>query len=157
MIRIKILIIAALLVTGFTGCAQQHQQKVEKMKTINNSTEEDEILALIRHFTQWMIDRNIAEMDKVIDTDFSLTHITGYVQPKNEWFAEIEKESMKYYSYKEVKTSVEVKGDKAVFTGQNLLDARIWGSRNTWRLQQTMQLEKRNGKWIILKSVAKTF
>lgn len=127
------------------------------MKTINNSTEEDEILALIRHFTQWMIDRNIAEMDKVIDTDFSLTHITGYVQPKNEWFAEIEKESMKYYSYKEVKTSVEVKGDKAVFTGQNLLDARIWGSRNTWRLQQTMQLEKRNGKWIILKSVAKTF
>ena len=64
---------------------------------------------------------------------------------------------MKYYSYKEVKTSVEIFGDKAKFVGQNILDARIWGSRNNWRLQQTMQLEKRNGKWIILKSVATTF
>ena len=79
------------------------------------------------------------------------------MQPKEEWFAEIEIERMKYYSYKEVKTVVKIDGDKATFVGQNLLDARIWGTRNIWHLQQTMQLEQRNGKWIILTSAATTF
>lgn len=127
------------------------------METTNNKNDEAQILALVRQLTQLMIERNTIEMNKIFDKDFTLTHITGYVQPKEEWFAEIEKESMKYYSYREVNTSVKINGDKAEFIGQNILDARIWGSRNNWRLQQTMQLEKRNGKWIILKSVAKTF
>lgn len=104
-----------------------------------------------------MIDRNTVAISKIVDTNFTLTHITGYVQSKAEWFSEIESERMKYYSYQEVKTTVNIDGNKAVFVGQNLLDARIWGSRNKWRLQQTMQLEKRNGKWIILQSVATTF
>jgi hypothetical protein len=73
------------------------------------------------------------------------------------WFSEIKTAGMKYYSYREVKTWMDIDGDKATFVGQNVLDARIWGTRNNWRLQQTMRLEKRNGKWIILNSVATIF
>lgn len=124
-------------------------------KTANN--DESKVLAVTRQLTELMIKRDTKAMNKIVDSDFTLTHITGYVQPKKEWFNEIETESMKYYSYNELKISVKVSGSKATFIGQNLLDARIWGSRNTWRLQQTMQLEKRNGKWIILNSVATTF
>ena len=116
-----------------------------------------EILQLTRKLTQLMIEQDLKGLSEILDTHFTLTHITGYVQPKDEWFSEIESERMKYYSYNEVHTSVEIEGDRATFVGQNLLDARIWGTRNTWRLQQTMQLEKRNGKWIIMKSVATTF
>lgn len=64
---------------------------------------------------------------------------------------------MKYYSSKEVNHTVKVNGNAADVVIQNLVDARIWGTRNTWRLQQKMKLEKRNGTWIILKSVASTF
>lgn len=124
-------------------------------ETINK--DEVQIRQLARQLTELMIARNTTEINKIVDSSFTLTHITGYVQSKKEWFAELESESMKYYSYKEVKTSVNIDGDKATFMSQNLLDARIWGSRNTWRLQQTMQLEKRNGKWIILKTEATTF
>ncbi len=127
------------------------------METDQNDNNKSQVLDVTRQLTTLMIDRNISELDKILDAHFTLIHITGYVQPKEEWFSEIESERMKYYSYKEVKTSVEIFGDKAKFVGQNILDARIWGSRNNWRLQQTMQLEKRNGKWIILKSVATTF
>jgi hypothetical protein len=118
---------------------------------------ETQILQVTQQLTELMIKKDTAAIGKIVATDFTLTHITGYVQSKAEWFAEIESEGMKYYSYKEVKTSVKIDGDKATFVGQNLLDARIWGSRNNWRLQQTMQLEKRGGNWIILKSVATTF
>lgn len=119
--------------------------------------DEAQILALARKFTRLMIDRNTAELEKMVDKDFSLTHITGYVQPKAEWFKEIERENMKYYAAEELSHSVKVNGNTAEFVQRNLLDARIWGSRNKWRLQQTMTLEKRNGTWIILKSAARTF
>jgi len=116
-----------------------------------------EVLDVTRRLKQLMIDKNLVELDKVLDKNFTLTHITGYLQSKEEWLSEIQSERMKYYSYKEVSTTVAVNGDNATFVGQNILDARIWGSRNKWRLQQTLQLEKRSGKWIILKSLATTF
>lgn len=127
------------------------------MQTEEIKTNELQVLSVARKLTQLSIDRDMVGLNNLLDANFTLTHITGYVQSKKEWLAEIESEGMKYYSYKEVKNTVKLDGDKAVFVGQNLLDARIWGSRNSWRLQQTMELEKRNGKWIILKSVARTF
>jgi len=133
------------------------QTKFNKETMETDKTDTIQVLEVTRRLTELMIDRNTVAISKIVDTNFTLTHITGYVQSKAEWFAEIESERMKYYSYQEVKTTVNIDGHKAIFVGQNLLDARIWGSRNKWRLQQTMQLEKRNGKWIILQSVATTF
>lgn len=119
--------------------------------------DEAEILAVTRQLTQWMVEKDTVAMRTITDESFSITHITGYVQPRQEWFAEIDRESMKYYSAKEVAHKIIIEGNKAVFMNQNLLDARIWDSRNTWRLQQNMQLEKQGGKWIILNSVVKIF
>lgn len=127
------------------------------MEILKIKDEKSKIITVSRQLTQMMIEKDTAGIEKIVDADFTLTHITGFVQTKKDWLAEIETESMKYYSYQEVKTSVEINDDKAIFIGQNLLDARIWGTRNNCRLQQTMQFEKRNGDWIILKSVAKIF
>ena len=140
-----------------TACSQINSKPQKAMETDKTDSNESQILNVTRQLTQLMIEKNTEAIDKIVDTHFTLTHITGYVQSKAEWFSEIENERMKYYSYKQVKTSVKIDGNKARFVGRNLLDARIWGTRNNWRLQQTMELEKRNGKWIILKSVATTF
>lgn len=136
------------------ACAQSNSKPPIAMEIENNKSQ---ILQVTRQLTELMIKRDTAAINKIVAADFTLTHITGYVQTKEEWFCEIESERMKYYSYKEVSTTIKIDVDSATFIGQNLLDARIWGSRNNWRLQQTMELEKRNGKWIILKSVATTF
>lgn len=127
------------------------------MEILKIKDEKSKIITVSRQLTQMMIEKDTAGIEKIVDEDFTLTHITGFLQTKKDWLTEIETKSMKYYSYKEVKTSVEINDDRATFIGQNLLDARIWGTRNNWRLQQTMQFEKRNGDWIILKSVAKIF
>ena len=138
---------------SLASCAQNNQPKM------NDTLKADEaqVLAVVRQLAQLMINRDTTAMNDILDQHYTLTHMTGYVQPKAEWFDEVRKESMKYYSAKEVAHSVTINGDKANVTMQNLVDARIWGSRNTWRLQQKMTLEKRGGKWIILKSVASTF
>lgn len=154
----KLIIISLLLSTSLSGCAKNsHSTQDTTVMEQQMTNDEAQILVLTRKFTQLMFDRNTAELDKIVDKNFSLTHITGYVQPKAEWFKEIEQESMKYYAVEEVSHSVKVNGDTAEFVQHNLLDARIWGSRNKWRVQQTMDLEKRNGTWVILKSVARTF
>jgi hypothetical protein len=152
MVYFKVLLLTILLTT-----TTANSQTRSKPQTAMEIDDKSQVIALTRQLTQLMIDKDTAGLNNILDTHFTLTHITGYVQSKAEWLAEIESERMKYYAYKEVKTAVEINGNNATFTGQNLLDARIWGSRNNWRLQQKMLLEKRNGKWIILTSVATTF
>lgn len=147
----------SLFLISASACSQINSKPETIMETDKIESDELQVLNITRQLTQLMIEKNTEAIDKIVDSNFTLTHITGYVQSKEEWFSEIESERMKYYSYKEVKTTVKIDGDKATFAGQNILDARIWGSRNNWRLQQTMLLEKPNGKWIILKSVATTF
>ena len=116
-----------------------------------------EVYAVVNKLSKLMIARDTSSMTKILDEDFTLTHITGYVQPKAEWLNEVEKESMKYFSAIEVNHEIKIAGNTADVMFQSLIDARIWGSRNIWRLQQKMKLEKRNGTWIILSSIASTF
>lgn len=104
-----------------------------------------------------MMARDIRGMQGILDENYTLTHMTGYVQPREEWFKEVESESMKYYSVTEVSKNVKINGNRAEVVDRNLVDARIWGSRHTWRLQQILSMEKRSGKWVILKSVASPF
>jgi hypothetical protein len=143
----------AVALVSLASCAQNNQQAMKE--TLD--TGEAQVLAVVRQLAQLMINRDTASMNDILDEKYTLTHMTGYVQPKAEWFDEVIKESMKYYSAQEVKHSLTVNGNIATAIMQNLVDARIWGTRNNWRLQQTMQLEKRNGKWVILKSIATTF
>lgn len=124
----------------------------------NNIEDENlAVMAVVRQLAQLMIARDTVAMNKILDKNYTLTHMTGYVQSKSEWFDEVARESMKYYSAKEVNHTIKVNGNTAEVLTQDLVDARIWGSRHTWRLQQKMKLEKRNGTWIILSSVASTF
>lgn len=155
----KLFLLTTMLAFSLNSCGKNIETEPSKMNSVVAQAQNDEaqILALTRQFTQLMIARDTASLNKIVDTHFTLTHITGYVQPKSEWFAEIQQESMKYYSAEEVSRSLDVQGNRATFVQRNLLDARIWGSRNKWRLQQTMTLEKRGEKWVILQSVAKTF
>lgn len=138
---------------SLTACTQNNSFAMQ-----NNIEDENlAVMAVVRQLAQLMIARDTVAMNKILDKNYTLTHMTGYVQSKSEWFDEVARESMKYYSAKEVNHTIKVNGNTAEVVTQDLVDARIWGGRHTWRLQQKMILEKRNGAWIILSSVASTF
>jgi len=150
----KHVLLTAFILGGPIDVSAQNTEPAMQQNTIN---EEAAVLATVRQLAQLMIARDTVSMNNILDEHYTLTHMTGYVQPKSEWFGEVQKETMRYYSAKEVGHQVKLKGNKAEVTVKNMVDARIWGSRNTWRLQQQMKLENRNGKWIILQSIASTF
>lgn len=122
-----------------------------------NQHEEAKVIATVRQLAILMVEKDIEGMREILDTNYTLTHMTGYIQPKEEWFNEVIRESMQYYSAQEVSYNVTINNDTAEVTVRNLVDARIWGNRHTWQLQQKMKLKKSGEKWIILKSVASTF
>lgn len=144
-----------MLSIGSIVAEARHKPTDMMMNTIND--DQEAALAVVRELAELMITRDTVAMNKILDDRYTLTHITGYVQPKAEWFSEVARESMKYYSIQEVHHSIRLTGDRAHVMIQGLVDARIWGSRNTWRIQQKMTLERRNGNWVILNSVASTF
>ncbi|MDO4230201.1 MAG: nuclear transport factor 2 family protein [Capnocytophaga sp.] len=152
----KIILIFVLSIT-FQACAKSQPSNTKHTMQQTDKQTEQTVANTVRELTKLMISRDINALETLLDKNFTLTHITGRVQPKADWLEEIRSESMKYYGYKEVQMSVKIDGNKATVTNRNLLDARIWGSRNEWRLQQVLTLEKQGDKWVILKSVATTF
>ena len=114
--------------------------------------DEQQIIELYRAVNQAMVAKDINKLDRILADDMHLIHMTGYDQTKNQWFAQIKSEQMRYYSTKEENIKdIKIEDNKASFIGQSSVDARIYGSRHTWRLQVKIFFEKPNGEWSIVR------
>lgn len=121
----------------------QEQQDLEDM-----TQEEQEIIASLDRWCRAMIDRDVETLGSLMADDLILVHITGATQTKQEWLDEIAAETMRYYSIERQNQSIEVTGDRAIARYTSVIDARIWGSRGTWRLNTTMYMTKVGDNWI---------
>jgi len=122
-------------------------------------TDTEMIKQLFRAENKAMVEKDLVTLNDVLAPSMELTHMTGYVQPKLEWINQIQNDEMQYFSSKEEAIKdIEINGNKASFTSQNRVQARIWGGGvNTWLLQTKVYFEKKNDKWIIVKQVASTY
>lgn len=104
-----------------------------------------------------MLERRIAELEALLDDEFSLTHMTGYRQPKREWLEAIQSGQMRYHSAEEKSLDVKVTGHSAMLVARNVVTATIYGSRGTWNLQLTTNYRRAADGWIAVRTVATTF
>ena len=52
----------------------------------------------------------------------------------------------------------EIRGDTASLRGQSRVNAAVFGGgKHTWRLQQDLTLNKKDGRWLITGSQASTY
>lgn len=121
--------------------------------------DEEQIVQLYRAENEAMVKKDISRLDMILGDRMTLTHMTGYVQPKLEWIDQIQNEEMQYLESKEEAIKdIRVEENGGQLTGQNLVTAKIWGgSKNVWPLQMKMYFEKNNGRWVISKQVASTY
>ncbi|CAJ1177773.1 hypothetical protein CPR19092_LGOLGGFK_00213 [Companilactobacillus paralimentarius] len=122
-------------------------------------TDKETIMQLYRDENTAMVKKDINRLNEILASSMTLTHMTGYVQPKLEWIDQIQNDEMQYLSSKEddIK-NIEINGSKASLVGQNQVQAKTWGGGvNTWPLQMKMYYEKKNGEWIITNQVASTY
>ncbi|MBT2595986.1 nuclear transport factor 2 family protein [Arthrobacter sp. ISL-72] len=104
-----------------------------------------------------MVAGDLAELDSILASGFTLTHMTGYVQSRSEWLEAIESGEMQYHRMETVESTRSRDGTVPALTARTLTDATIWGSRATWRLTLRSWFEPRGNGWVITRTVASTW
>jgi hypothetical protein len=86
---------------------------------------------------------------------FTLTHMTGYLQPKVEWLADVRSGAMTYHAINDV--SVDVDADTPVLTARTRTGATIWANHGIWPLQLRIRFDRMGGSWLATDMVASTW
>lgn len=116
-----------------------------------------EILENYRAQLRAMVDGDTQALGELLTETFSLTHMTGYCQPKLEWLAQMRAGQFEYHDAQERDVSLEVDGDTAELVGRIVTDATVYGARAKWPLQLTMDFVREGGRWLASRSEATTW
>ena len=105
-----------------------------------------------------MVQKDATGRNEVMDDSFTLVHMTGMRQSKRAFIQAVMNGTLNYYSALHENVSVEIVGDTALLIGQSNVVAAVFGGRRSrWRLQQKCRLEKTDGTWKIIVSVASIY
>ncbi len=117
----------------------------------NSLTEEQmEILLLLAQYCQAMTDVDTDTMRELVSEDMTYTHMSGKTQTREEYFADIEKGRLNYYTIGIENPVIEVDGDTATIEYTSVLNANAYGARGTFRMSGIHHYEKRDGSWILV-------
>lgn len=118
----------------------------------------DDIKAQYQEMYRCMIEKDIEGLSKLLDNSFVLVHMTGMCQGKTAYLEAIKDGTLNYYSALHDQITAETNGDTARLVGQSRVNAAVFGGgRYTWRLQQTIDFVKKDGKWLMTEAVASTY
>lgn len=105
-----------------------------------------------------MIAKDIQTLSAVLDESFVLVHMTGMRQPKAAFLKAVANGTLNYASADHDNMDVTVIGNHATLIGKSRVRAAVFGGGwHTWRLEQDLQLVKKNGTWLITLSEASTY
>ena len=99
-------------------------------------------------------------MVKVLADDYALMHMTGMRQSKRDYIEAVCDGTLNYYSTEHDSIDVRVasSGERAMICSRSRVNAAVFGGgRHTWRLQQDLKVEKRDGAWLLTESRASTY
>lgn len=120
--------------------------------------EKDFIKQMYRDLWRCMIDKDAGGFGALVADDYTLTHMTGVVQSKEQFIDGLLRGTFNYYSAHHDEISVSVDGDNAKLTGKSRVLAAVYGKgKHTWRLRGDFTLKKQNGAWRFCASEASTY
>lgn len=117
----------------------------------------EEVLAAYRAHLRAMTDGDTEALDDLFDDGFTLTHITGYQQPKAEWLSQMRAGRFVYHGVTEKNVTVDVEGDTARLVARIVTEATVYGTHADWPLRFTMDYARDGDTWTALRSVATTW
>lgn len=115
---------------------------------------EKDILSIFQQIHHAMVQKDTSALGKILDNNYTLTHITGYKQSKQEWLDQIQDEQMRYFDIQLGTPTITSDGNTATIHCDTDIDARIYGMRNLWRLHMEMHFEQREKIWVPIFTIA---
>lgn len=118
----------------------------------------NELITLYRRYNQAMATADVDQLDQLLAPSFTLTHMTGYVQPRSEWLAQIKSGQMHYFKSEEQHIEITATDGGWQLIGQSLVTASIHGSgRHPWPLNTVMPIKSVNGQLQIMQAIVTTY
>ncbi|GAA3777236.1 nuclear transport factor 2 family protein [Streptomyces coacervatus] len=117
----------------------------------------EEILDAHRVCLDAMHEGDTSALDDLLDDGFALTHMTGYMQPKAEWLAQMRQGRFVHHTIDEKSTALEIDGDTARLVVRTATDATVYGTRANWPLQLATDYARKGDTWVALRTEATTW
>ena len=109
---------------------------------------ERSVLYRAAQYCQAMTDADIDTMRTIVSEDMTFTHMSGRKQTREEYFADIARGRLNYYTIGIENPVITVNGNAAEITYTSVLNANAYGVRGTFRMKGTHRYELRGGEWI---------
>ena len=104
-----------------------------------------------------MVNADAGDLGSLLAPDFTLTHMTGYLQSKAEWLSDIAGGRMTHHSIRNVDIVPDTTQDPPTLTARSHTHATIWGAEGTWPLQLRTEYTRTPSGWIAARTVASTW
>lgn len=111
-----------------------------------------EVLNKFKEFQQAMINKDAKTLNSIMSEDYTLTHMSGKIQTKNDYIKDIIDGVLNYYHSTIIDPNIVILEDKyAKLIADVELDAKVYGIKGTWTLNTEILMEKIENKWILSK------
>lgn len=108
-----------------------------------------EVLQRFEEFQMAMINKDSDKLNEIISDNYTLTHMSGKTQTKEEFIDEILKGILNYYASKIYEPEITVSDNYARLIADVELDAKVYGIKGSWTLKTDVQMKKINSKWLL--------
>ena len=118
----------------------------------NLNQDQEDVLERFIEFQYAMIEKDFDKLNELLEDNYTLTHMSGKTQTKDEYIDEIMEGTLNYYKSTIINPTITINdNDKAVLKADVTLDAKVYGMKGTWTLHSQQTMEKINGKWYLSK------
>ena len=123
--------------------------------SVNNKKEltqdQENVLKRFIEFQNAIIEKDFEKLDEILNDNYTLTHMSGKTQTKQEYIDEIMDGTLNYYESIINNPTITIEKNRAVLKADVTLDAKVYGIKGTWTLHSKQTMEKINGKWCLTK------
>lgn len=117
-----------------------------------------QLTMLYKNMYLLMINKDTRQLAELLSDRFTLHHMTGMVQSKQEFLQAVRQGTLNYFSASHENIDIQIRGYDALLTGDSLVLAAVFGGgKHTWKLRQTISCKKIGDTWFIEKSVASVY
>lgn len=118
----------------------------------NLNQDQEDVLERFIEFQYAMIEKDLEKLNGLLEDNYTLTHMSGKTQTKQEYIDEIMDGTLNYYQSVIHNPSIAIKEmDKAILNADVTLDAKVYGINGTWTLHSEQTMEKIDGNWYLSK------
>lgn len=127
------------------------KMKVSVINKQNLRPDQEEVLQKFMAFQEAMIEKDLEKLNEIICDNYTLRHMSGRTQTKQEFIDEVMDGTLNYYKSTIDNPDIRICDERAVFKADVTLDAKVYGMKGTWTLHTRQTMEKINNEWHISK------